>query len=268
MDALWALLLAALLGPAPGGEPALRCGSVEAPRGGPMVYVPAGHFWRGSTPEEEPYRETTRPRKRVWVDAFWIDRAEVSVRDYAACVHAGVCTPPDTASTHCVERPESLFLEPWLHAETLGDHPVACVTRPQAEVYCRWVGKCLPSEDAWEKAARGADGRPYPWGWYEPSSQDARFGHFADPPALEDPAPGQRFVFTAPVGQRPRGASPYGALDMSGNVWEWTRGLEGGEAPLRGGRYLGPEAAPAPAFARALAAPDAARSDIGFRCAW
>lgn len=233
-----------------------------------MVYVPAGPFWRGSRPEEEEYRDTTRPRERVWVDAFWIDRTEVTVRDYAACVDANICSSPDTTTLHCAERPGDSHLMPWLHREALGDHPVACVTQAQAEVYCRWVGKCLPTEDAWEKAARGADGRPYPWGWYEPSSQDARFGHFADPPALEDHTPGQRFVFTAPVGQRPRGASPYGALDMSGNVWEWTRGGSGDEAPLHGGRYLGVYNAPVAAFTRSLEAPHSTGLDIGFRCAW
>jgi formylglycine-generating enzyme required for sulfatase activity len=213
-----------------------------------MVAVPAGEFQMGS--EDGPSDE--RPAARVHLAAFWIDRTEVTNGRYAACVEAGACTPP---------------VGPAFADATRADHPVSLVSWTQAAAYCRWVGKRLPTEAEWEKAARGADGRAYPWGsGFEADRVNA--GYTSG---------------TSAAGSHPGGASPYGVLDMAGNVWEWTASLyrpypydagDGREDPAgrgarvnRGGSwYYGAEyvrttyRATADHMYRRIA-------DLGFRCA-
>jgi formylglycine-generating enzyme required for sulfatase activity len=215
-----------------------------------MQAVPAGEFLMGSTDPEADADEG--PAARIRVEAFWIDRVEVTNARYTACVEAGACTVP---------------VGPSFRDATRADHPVSLVSWAQATTYCRWVGKRLPSEAEWEKAARGVDARRFPWGAsYEAGRANA--GYTAG---------------TEPVGRQPAGASPYGVLDMAGNVWEWTSSLyrpypydpsDGREEPLargarvnRGGSwYYGPayqrttQRATADHIYRRIA-------DLGFRCA-
>jgi formylglycine-generating enzyme required for sulfatase activity len=135
-----------------------------------------------------------RPPARVRVEAFWIDHVEVTNARYDACVQAGACTLP---------------AGPAFGDATKADHPVTIVSWAQAAAYCRWAGKRLPTEAEWEKAARGDDGRRYPWGsGFEPERLNA--GYTAG---------------TAAVGSHPGGVSTHGVLDMAGNVWEWTASL-------------------------------------------
>ncbi|NPV67299.1 MAG: formylglycine-generating enzyme family protein [Anaerolineae bacterium] len=158
----------------------------------PMVRVPAGCFIMGRN--DGPTEES--PARRVCLTTFWIGQTEVTNAQYAACVEAEACTlPADPA----------LFDNP-----ALADHPVVNVTWEQAAAYAAWRGGTLPTEAQWEYAARGPQGYPYPWGFAEP---DCRRVNYAD-------CAGQ----TLAVGpdQRPEGASWVGALDMGGNVWEWT----------------------------------------------
>lgn len=159
-----------------------------------MVHVPAGEFIMGSL-ESEGW-EDERPQHTVYLDSFLIDKTEVTTAQYDRCVQAGACSLPDTKGYACTYG-----------APNKQDHPINCVDWSQAEAYCSWVGRRLPTEAEWEKAARGTDGRIYPWGNQMPSAALANFDLKA-----ED---------TTPVGQYPSGASPYGALDMAGNVWEW-----------------------------------------------
>jgi len=171
-----------------------------------MVFVPAGTFTMG-TPAASGIPGDEQPPHSVNLSSYWIDRTEVTVDDYAACVTDGACTAPDPNSsfdTYCnasSNRP--------------GDHPMNCVNWSQGEAYCAWRGKRYPTEAEWEKAARGTDARVYPWGATPPTCNEAVFFY------LTIGVAGCGLDHTWPVGSKPLGASPYGALDLIGNVWEW-----------------------------------------------
>jgi formylglycine-generating enzyme required for sulfatase activity len=160
-----------------------------------MLIVSAGSFEMGSTSGDD----DEKPVHTVTLDAFWIDRTEVTNQLYAACVAAGVCETP--SSNRSVTR-TSYYGNP-----AFGDYPVTQVSWNDARAYCKWVERRLPTEAEWEKAARGTDGRMYPWGFGDPTNEYANFVTFNGD--------------TVKVGSYPAGASPYGALDMAGNVWEW-----------------------------------------------
>jgi formylglycine-generating enzyme required for sulfatase activity len=129
------------------------------------------------------------PMRSVTLTAFAIEQTEVTQGRYAACVAAGKCAPPSCA---------------WNCDESAS--PAGCVTRDQASTYCAWAGRRLPTEAEWELAARSADGRKYPWGNDEPDCSRANMAGCSGK--------------VEAVGQHPAGASPYGALDMSGNAVE------------------------------------------------
>ncbi|MEZ4334071.1 MAG: SUMF1/EgtB/PvdO family nonheme iron enzyme [Myxococcota bacterium] len=183
------------------------------------------------------------------VEAFAIDRTEVTVAAYRACVDAGACSPPDAGEDCNDLRPER------------DRHPVNCVDQGQAATYCAWRGGRLPSEWEWERAARGTQGRLHPWG-DAPADCDR---------AVIDAGTGQtcgEAEGTLEVGRRPAGASPEGALDLIGNVWEWTSSSPENSSArvVRGGAYyVGP--AQARASARLLFKPWGRGPYVGFRCA-
>jgi formylglycine-generating enzyme required for sulfatase activity len=186
MPARWPIALAALLLAGTTGAAMPDRDEVE------MVPVPAGEFVMGSDDGDAEADE--RPMTRVVVGAFWIDRVEVTNDRYRRCVEVGPCAVPTGSGVDDPARSE---------------HPVVVVSWRQAVAYCRWAGKRLPTEAEWEKAARGVDGRRYPWGDRFDAGR-ANAGYTAG---------------TTEVGHSPAGASPYGALDMAGNVWEWTSSL-------------------------------------------
>jgi formylglycine-generating enzyme required for sulfatase activity len=234
----------------------LSGGSTVSPQtaGGPdpveMVAVAGGEFLMGSDAPDSNADE--RPSARIMVSDFLIDRVEVTNRRYRTCAEAGACSPP---------------LGPAYGDATKLDHPVSLVSWRQARAYCRWAGKRLPTEAEWEKAARGTDGRRYPWGEvFEPARLNAGYSRGA-----------------VAVGSFSDGASPYGALDMAGNVWEWTSslyrpypydGADGREDPEargarvnRGGSWYY-DATYVRAAYRATADHQYRRvADLGFRCA-
>ncbi|MBI2392716.1 MAG: SUMF1/EgtB/PvdO family nonheme iron enzyme [Deltaproteobacteria bacterium] len=161
------------------------------------VKVPAGAFSMGSTGGAK----DEAPVHTVKGAAFEMDRYEVTNARFAACVKAGSCAPPSLSSSklraHYHDDPK------------FADYPVIFVSWEQASSYCKFAGGRLPSEAEWERAARGTDApRTFPWGESAPDCKKANFaGCVGD---------------TDRVGMREAGASPYGAMDMAGNVWEWT----------------------------------------------
>lgn len=225
--------------------------------GAPMVHVPAGDFFMGTDTGEH---EDEKPRHRVFLSAFFIDIYEVTVSRYARFLE--------------VEEHEPPFL--WTQATDVQhrEKPVIGVDWYDASAYCRWAHKRLPTEAEWEKAARGPDGRIYPWGNAPPTPAHAKYG--------DRTAKGYEGL--ARVGSFAAGKSPYGVHDLAGNVWEWvadryeatyyrahdTRDPKGPSTGplriLRGGSWNS-EAAIIRAANRSGYVPSARRSDFGFRCA-
>jgi formylglycine-generating enzyme required for sulfatase activity len=165
-------------------------------KGAKMVLVPPGPFEMGSdngSSDEQPVHSVT-------LDAFLIDQYEVTNADFRQCVEAGNCQAPTTCD----------FGAPTYEDERKEDHPVVCVSWNQARAYCEWRGDetRLLTEAEWEKAARGTDGRTYPWG-EELDCDHAQYRECGGG--------------TKSVGNLPAGVSPYGAHDMAGNVWEWVQ---------------------------------------------
>ena len=160
--------------------------------GAVMVYVPAGEFLMGSLDDDPDADDDERPQHTVYLDAFWIDRTEVTNAQYRHCVESGTCQAPRYWEDDDLNVP---------------DQPVMEVSWHDAQAYAAWVGGRLPTEAEWEKAARGTDGRIYPWGNSAPDCSKANYAGCTGNPL--------------PVGSHPEGASPYGALEMAGNVQEW-----------------------------------------------
>jgi formylglycine-generating enzyme required for sulfatase activity len=220
-----------------------------------MVLIPAGKCLVGTT-EEQAERLARRfgyhvtwlsgeyPQRQVELPAFLIDKYPVTNRQFAEFCQA-IGHPP---------RPHWPNGKP---PEALLDHPVVCVNRADALAFCAWVGKRLPTEAEWEKAARGEQGLAFPW------------GNEFDPEACQwnpEKLPGP--VHTAPVSAHPKGASPYGVVDMVGNVAEWCADPPPPHGGLRGGCWLTSEVINLRAAARNMNGFDNnAATFYGFRCA-
>jgi formylglycine-generating enzyme required for sulfatase activity len=186
----------ATLSPSP--SPTVFQNQITDDFGVPMVYIPAGSFLMGSafmTSDES-------PQHTVSLDAYYIDLYEVTNGRYAECVQAGVCQPPEKLSS---PTRSTYYGNP-----AYANYPVIYVTWSMAVDYCEWRGARLPTEAEWEKAARGEDGRTYPWG----EDINCNLANIWDQKSF---CPGD----TTEVGSYPNSASPYGLLDMAGNVWEW-----------------------------------------------
>ncbi len=176
-----------------------------------MVYVPPGPFWMGSNDTDAD--EDTKPMRQVKLGGFFIDRTEVTNAQYRRVF-----------KNHTYPSGQD-------------DMPVTHVTRADAEAYLRALGKRLPSSAEWEKAARGTDGRRYPWG----NAYDASRAWVGKPTHQAPPSSNLcALVRFAKVGSYPTGASPYGCLDMIGNAWEWVADDYPSKPPrqvIRGGAY-------------------------------
>jgi serine/threonine-protein kinase len=192
-------------------EPALGIGSTQISPIDNMVqvYVPAGSFQMGSDAGDS----NEKPVHPVTLDAFWIDRTEVANAMYALCVEAGKCPPPFS--------PKSDTRNSYYGDAQYDNYPVIYVTWDNANAYCDWAGRRLPTEAEWEKAARGTDERTYPWGNEQPAGNLLNFADSNTNFDWSDRTVDDGYADTSPVGNYPDGASPYGALDMAGNVWEW-----------------------------------------------
>jgi len=228
-------------------------------KAGPVL-VPAGEFLMGSTDAGS----GEKPQHKVYLDAYLIDRTEVTNAMYARCVAAGACKPPSSLSSS--ERSS------YYGNSRFDLYPVIYVSWDDARSYCQWAGGRLPTEAEWEKAARGTDGRIYPWGNEGPTCDRVNYDG------------GKCVGDTAPVGAYPQGASPYGALDMAGNVWEWvadwyqdtyyasapTRNPPGPGSGqyrvLRGGGWFRYDGDLRAAYRHHFYYPTGQSNDIGFRC--
>ncbi|MDY6877877.1 MAG: SUMF1/EgtB/PvdO family nonheme iron enzyme [Chloroflexota bacterium] len=235
-----------------------------------MVYVPGGEFEMGGTEWGN-----EQPVHTVALDSFWIDQTEVTNEQYQQCVEAGVCDSP--------ARSGSATRGSYYDDSAYDDHPVIWVDWQQAGSYCEWAGARLPTEAEWEYAARGPEGRLFPWG----DEFDGARLNYCDTQCNNfwaDEAVGDGYADTAPVGSFPRGASWCGALDMAGNVLEWVAdwyeyeespprqqvnptGPSSGEARImRGGSWDSPDIAVRSAF-RYWEHPNTPYYSLGFRCA-
>lgn len=266
----------------PTATPAMGDTRVSEADGMVQVYVPAGKFLMGTSDEQMELMIAQhpdwkrglimhdldgneiiieQPQNSVSLDAFWMDQTEVTNAMFAQCVEAGECDKP--------YREGSYTRDIYYGNSEYNDYPVVWVGWIQARSYCEWVGRRLPTEAEWEKAARGTDERRYPWG-EELSCDLANYGSSC----VGD---------TSPVGSYPAGASPYGALDMAGNAFEWVNSLfanypyEAGASRenttdtenwriLRGGSWNTDGRAIRTAH-RGASDPSMARPDGGFRCA-
>ncbi|MBM4426603.1 MAG: formylglycine-generating enzyme family protein [Chloroflexi bacterium] len=218
-----------------------------------QVYVPAGEFLMGKPGEPD----VNSPQRTIYLDAFWIDQVEVSNAMYEKCVDDGTCSLPALS--------ENPYYGKWVYR----NYPVAYANWTQAVAYCEWAGRRLPTEAEWEKAARGTDGRKYPWGNEAPTP---RYANYAESLIGE----------AVPVYRYPMGASPYGALNMVGNMREWVADWfsdsyysempesnpmgpdEGFERSLRSGAY---DAVDLLVTKRYKHQPQSAGLSRGFRCA-
>jgi len=230
-----------------------------------MAFIPAGDFYQGSSEEmvdwavkeffaesREWYQDET-PVRKVYLDDFFIDKYEMTVSRYRNYLKQ-------------TGRPAPKYFDDAKFNQD--DQPVVGVAWQEAKNYCAWAGKRLPSEAEWEKAARGADAKIYPWG-HQPDDKKANVRGMND-----------RYRYTAPIGKYPQGQSPYGVMDMAGNVWEWTdswyqpyphndtkSGLFGEKFKVaKGGSWFSNMDLARTAL-RGKMLPDQRQNYIGFRCA-
>jgi len=171
-----------------------------------LVYIPAGDFLMGCDRAHNggySCYEDELPLHTVYLDAYYIDKTEVTNAQYALCVTVGACEQPNNTS--------SLKRSPYYGESSYDNYPVINVSWDDASKYCKWAGRELPTEAQWEKAARGESVRAYPWGDDEPTC-DWVNGEVGGKDCKGN---------TTAVGSYPDGASPFGVLDMAGNVWEW-----------------------------------------------
>ena len=179
-----------------------------------LVCVPAGRFLMGAAADDPLAKDSEKPQHAVDLHAYWIDRTEVTNLDFGKCLAAGACHPKQYQTSAESYIPYSV------HPDTQNYPALIYESEPAAE-YCQWVGRRLPSEAEWEKAARGTDARLYPWG-SDPLDCDLANDYACGSTTSNAPRCGNsEHCKTNPVDSHPSGASPYGALNMSGNVWEW-----------------------------------------------
>lgn len=246
--------------PQPTVTPEMGIGSTMMGKDGmTLLYVPAGEFKMGSKTGHSDYRWV----HQVYLDEYWIDETEVTNGMYANCVADGACLGPTNTN--------SFTRSSYYDNSEFENYPALFMDWSMAKAYCEWAGRRLPTEAEWEKAARGTDGRTYPWGEAAPSASLLNFR--------------KNERDTTEVGAYPAGRSVYGAYDMSGNVWEWVNDwydaiyyqaspLENPQGPtsgeyrvLRGGSWSSNYDEFVSSTFRNWVAPKVATINFGFRCA-
>jgi formylglycine-generating enzyme required for sulfatase activity len=270
--------------PVPEPAPGTRAPSRTAPASvhgcaANQILIPGGTFWMGDP-------DYAKPVHKVTLSPFCIDRTEVTVAGYRACVQDGGCPPPSaTVDWKDIKPEEKTKWSPYCTwgKRKLDEHPINCVDWNQATTFCEWAGGRLPSEAEWEYAARGKDGRLYPWGNQRPDA--SRLNACGGECGQARMYPGDDgWPATAPVGSFPEGASAFGVLDMAGNVWEWTADSfadysdqpvtdpqrlqhDGSPRVFRGGSWTNVDPAWVRAGYRNKRDPGSRTLILGFRCA-
>ncbi len=261
--------------PNPTATPIQVVNEISEKDGMVLVFIPAGEFKMGSSKTEDSQTlDEELPQHIVYLEDYWIDSNEVTNAQYAMCVaDAGACTKPH--ENFSLSR--SLYYDNILY----DNYPVIFVSWSQAEAYCTWAGRRLPSEAEWEKAARGPEGRIFPWG----NDFDGTIGNYCDINCVngwKDDRYDDGYIDTSPAGSYLEGVSVYGAFDMAGNVYEWvadwygpynrndqvnpTGPVSGQERIIRGGSW-GDDPAHVRSAVRSHLGPDNWMNFIGFRCA-
>jgi formylglycine-generating enzyme required for sulfatase activity len=170
-----------------------------------LIYIPAGEFLMGSKQGAPGASTDQYPQRAVYLDAYWIDQHEVTNAQYAKCVAARKCQLPLIT--------KSMNGSSYYGTAEFANYPLVYVLWNDARTYCAWAGRRLPTEAEWEKAARGTDGRLYPWGNQRPNCRLANYGYGVD--NYCEGAPTQVGKYS------PDGDSPYSVWDMAGNAFEW-----------------------------------------------
>jgi formylglycine-generating enzyme required for sulfatase activity len=260
--------------PAPMGavEPQTKVNEVD---GATLILIPSGEFLMGSDNRSDPYYAGMEgPPHLVSLKDYWIYRTEVTNAMYKQCVEAKACTPPKGDNLPTSHFPMSMF----------ENHPVVQINWEQVQSYCSWTGGRLPTEAEWEKAARGTDGRRFPWGIDLPGAKYLNYCDSQCTSSNRDQTQDDKYQSTAPVGSFLAGASPYGMLDMAGNVEEWVSdwyaisykanlskenptGPENGiYRVIRGGSWIDKDVARLRVVARIGMPPTTSLDILGFRC--
>jgi formylglycine-generating enzyme required for sulfatase activity len=273
--------------------PTLGIGSTKSSDvdGMEMVFVPEGSFLMGSSEGTRGAMPPEFPQHEVFLNSFWVDRTEVTNAMFAAFLNAQGNQVEDGKSWLDTDREKDyVSIEQvdglWQPKEGKENHPVVMVNWYGAAAYCEWTGRRLPTEAEWEKAARGENGQIFPWG----DEFDSSVANLDDMPDKDDwkiectESGCDGFAHTSPVGIFFEGASPYGALDMAGNVWEWVadwedwgyyansplsnpRGPSSGNAKwIRGGSWDSGDYRGRAATRFPSSHPKYSRRDLGFRC--
>ena len=236
--------------------------------GAPMVFIPAGPFPMGVPAGSRDGGRDEHPNHEVFLDAFHIDRYEVTNGRYLEFVRVTGHRKPQ----HPTNAKRNLW-QSGMMPETIADRPVINVDWHDADAYCTWAGKRLPTEAEWEKAARGTDDRRFPWGDVEPTDRQLNYL--------------QRWIgekTLMPVGSYEAGQSPYGVHDMAGNVFEWVadwydphyyakspgqnpKGPKSGSRKVVRGSGWQSEAPTVRIFTRFGSDPKERNESTGFRCA-
>lgn len=179
-----------------------------------LVCVPAGQFLMGAGQDDPLAKDNEKPQHKVNLDAYWIDRTEVTNLNFKKCLEAGACHPKqyEISATNYV---------PYSVSPDTPNYPALLYESEPAVEYCRWAGRRLPTEAEWEKAARGTDARLYPWGNAPLDCNLANYYACGLSVSTTPRCGSSEHCKTNPVDALEAGVSPYGALNMAGNVWEW-----------------------------------------------
>jgi serine/threonine-protein kinase len=280
---------------APTPTPGLGSVRVSPTDNASQVFVPAGQFIMGSLASDPNADNDEKPQHTVFLDSFWIDTTEVTIEMFAQFVNrTGSRTEADKQGWGYVlfgDRYEKTSGANWQNpfgpssgSSQLQNHPVTQVSWSDADAYCRWAGRRLPTEAEWEKAARGTKGQRYPWGDQNIAGNLANLADQSLNVSWATRNINDGYRNTSSVGSYPNGKSIYGALDMVGNVWEWVNDwyeanyyssspssnpmgpVNGQERVTRGGSWSNIVPLVGTTY-RLHPAPNTAGGNVGFRCA-